>query len=156
MARPDWVTVVALTVVLVLLGTGPLTGVDVTSAQTTSFGDGDATVASATVDTSALAITAGRFGAADAYLRLPTATVTVDSVTDRPRLIYIVTVPELDIQRVETKVLTGSGTYRLAPDDRALSPDTPAGPYEATVTVRIQSYTTDRTVSSETVTVEAA
>jgi hypothetical protein len=151
MAR--WVTAAGLFVVFVLLGTGPLTGVDVTGASETSFGDGDATVSEVTVDQSELALTPGRFGANVTYLRVPTATVTVDGVTDRPQLLYIVSVPGLDTKLVERRVVTGPGTYRLAPADRALAHGTADGTYEVVLSVRVQSFTTDRTLARTTVTV---
>ena len=153
MAR--WVTVAGLFVVFVLVGTGPLTGLDVTSAPADTFGDGDAVIADVSVDRSGLALTTGRFGTSVTYLRAPPATVTVDSVTDRPRLLYIVTVPALDVRLVETRVLTGPGTYRLAPDDGALAPGTADGSYGATLSVRLQSFTTDRQLRRTNVTVEA-
>ncbi|MDS0261582.1 hypothetical protein NDI56_19455 [Haloarcula sp. S1CR25-12] len=148
-----WVTVAGLFVVFALVGTGPLTGVDVTSAADTSFGDGDATVTDITVDRSELALTPGRFGANVTYLRVPTATVTVGGVTDRPRLLYVVSVPALDIRLIESRVVTGPGTYRLAPDDRAIPPGTAGGSYDATLSVRVQSFTGDRPLTRATVTV---
>lgn len=151
MAR--WVTVAGLFVVFVLVGTGPLTGVDATSAPADTFGDGDATVTDVTVDRAGLALTPGRFGADVTYLRVSPATVTVDSVTDRPRLLYVVSVPELDVTLVETRVVTGPGTYRLDPDDSALPPGRADGRYDATLSVRVQSFTTDRTLVRRTASV---
>ena len=148
-----WVTVVGLFVVLVLVGTGPLIGVDVTDASETSFGDGNATVTEVALDRDGLAVTRGRFGANVTYLRAPTATVTVDSVTDRPRLVYIVEVPSWRIKLVETRVVTEPGTYRLAPDDRAMRPRHGVV-YDTTLSVRLQSFTTDRTLARTTVPVE--
>lgn len=148
-----WVTAAGLFVVFVLVGTGPLSGVDVTSASPSTFGDGTATVSDVGVDQSRLALTPGRFGANVTYLRVPAARVTVDSVTGWPELLYIVSVPELDVELVERRVVTDSGTYRLAPDDRAMPPEQVDGSYEATLTVRMQSFTTDRTLANTTVTV---
>jgi len=145
--------VVAALVVLVLAVFGPLSGIDVTSAQASTVGDGNATVESTTLDAPALTVTDGRFGATVQYVRLPVATVTVESVTGRPRLVYLVSVPELGVERAETHVITRGGTYRLAPDDRAMPPGRADGSYEAVLTVRVQSFTTDRTVARTTVTV---
>ena len=147
-----WVAFAGLFVVFVLVGTGPLAGVDVTSASST-FGDGTATVTEITVDRSALALTPGRFGTNVTYLRVPAATVAVDSVTDRPQLLYIVSVPGLDVQLIERQVVTGAGRYRLAPDDRAMPPGRADGTYGAVLSVRIQSFTTDRTLARTTVAV---
>lgn len=148
-----WVSFAGLFVVFVLVGTGPLTGVDVTSASASTFGDGNATVSGVTVDRSELALTPGRFGANVTYLRVPAATISVESVTDRPQLLYIVSVPELDIRLVERRVVTTPGRVRLAPDDRAMPPGRADGSYEGVLTVRVQSFTTDRTVARTTVTV---
>jgi hypothetical protein len=148
-----WVSSAGLFVVFVLVGTGPLAGVDVTSASASTFGDGNATVADVTVDQSELTLSPGRFGTNVTYLRVPTTTVTVENVTDRPQLLYIVSVPGLDIRLVESEVLTGPGTYRLAPDDRAMPTGRADASYEATLSVRVQSFTTDRTLARTTVTV---
>ena len=56
------VAAASLFVVFVLVGTGPLSGVDVTSASPSTVGDGNATVTDASVDRSALSLTPGRFG----------------------------------------------------------------------------------------------
>jgi hypothetical protein len=154
MVGRDWAAVAAVLVVGVLVATGPLTGLDVTSAEATAFGEGDAETEAVDLDASALTVTDGRFGADGPYLRIPTATVTVSSVTDRPRLVYVVAVPDLGVDRTGTRVVTSPGTYRLAPDDRALAPDTPAGFYDATLTVRVQSFGTDRVLRHTNTTVE--
>ena len=148
-----WVTVAGLFVVFVLVGTGPLTGVDVTSASASTFGDGNATVSKVSVDQSELGLTPGRFGTNVTYLRVPAAAITVDAVSQRPQLLYIVSVPGLDIRLVETSVVTEAGTYRLVPDDRAMPPGRADGTYDAVLTVRVQSFTTDRTLARTTVTV---
>lgn len=154
MVRRDWVAVVGALVVGVLVATGPLTGLDVMSGGTSTFGDGDATVDGINLAVADLTVTDGRFGADGPYLRLPTATVTVSSVTDRPRLVYVVAVSDLDINRIETRVFTRPGRYVLAPDDRALAPDTSPGSYNVTLFVRVQSFETDRVVLRTNTTVE--
>jgi hypothetical protein len=154
MVGRDPVAAVGALVVVVLVATGPLTGLDVTGAEATTFGEGDATIDGVELDASALVVTDGRFGAAGPYLRPPTAAVTVSSVSDRPRLVYVVAVPALGVDRTETAVVTSPGTYRLAPDDRALAPGTATGSYDATLTVRLQSFETDRTLVRANTTVE--
>ena len=148
-----WVPFAGLFILFVLVGTGPLAGVDVTSASASTFGDGNATVTDVTVDRSELALTTGRFGTNVTYLRVPAATVAVDSVTDRPQLLYIVSVPGLDVRLVERQVVTEPGRFRLAPDDRAMPVGRADGTYDAFLSVRVQSFTTDRTVARTTVTV---
>lgn len=146
-------TVAGVLVVFALVAAGPLTGLDVTRAETT-VGTGNATVESATVDPSATAVTDGRFGVQFDYLRAPTAVVSVASVTGRPRLVYIASVPALGIERIETRVLTGPGRYRLTPDAEALAPETPPGVYDVSLTVRVQSFDGARTVSNANASVE--
>jgi len=151
------VTAVALLVAVVLVVTGPLVGVDATREPVTEFGDGDAVVADVGTDSNAFRISDGRFGTEVEYARLPTATVTVSSVTDRPRLVYVVAVPALDISQFETTVVTDPGRYRLAPDDYGMAAGTAtAQSYTGTLTVRVQSFTTDRTVHRENVSVGVA
>jgi len=148
-----WVTFAGIFVVFVLAGTGPLTGVDVTSASASTFGDGNATVTDVSVDRSAVSLSPGRFGTDVMYLRVPAASVTVHTVTDRPQLLYIVSVPGLGVRLVETQVVTGAGTYRLAPSDRAMPPGRADGRYDVVLSVRLQSFTTDRTVTRTSLTV---
>jgi hypothetical protein len=155
MAGRDSLTVAGVLVVFVLVAAGPLTGLDVTRAETT-VDTGAATVESVALDPSATAVTDGRFGVQFDYLRVPTATVTVASVTGRPRLVYVASVPELSIERVETRVLTAPGRYRLTPDAEALAPETPSGVYEVSLTVRVQSFDGARTLTTEQTTVEVS
>lgn len=150
-------TVVALFVLGTLVVTGPLIGVDAVRTQPTTVGDGTAAVSSVQLPTSEIRITDGRFGTDVAYLRVPDASVTVDSVTGRPRLLYQVDVPALGISLEDERVLSAgqSGTYRLAPGDRAVTPaalerDT----YNGSVRIRVQSFEADETVIAENVTVK--
>lgn len=152
-------TVVALFVVVTLLATGPLVGVDAVRTQPTTIGDGTAAVSDVRVDTSELRITAGRFGATVSYLRVPDASVAVESVTGRPRLLYQVTVPRLGVNLEAERLLTTgrSGTYRLAPGDRAFPPEAlDRETYHGRVQIRVQSFESDTTVFAENVTVRVA
>lgn len=146
---------VALVVAVSLIATGPLIGVDATGPQATEFGDGTASVADVSIETSALAVTAGRFGTDVDYLRIPAAVVRVDAVDGRPRLVYAVEVPALGVSHSDQVVFTDSGTYRLDPDDRAFERGSLSNEsYDATLTVRVQSFTESTTVYRENVTVE--
>ncbi|WP_254273046.1 hypothetical protein [Haloarcula marina] len=157
MARRYLSSSVALLVVVVALVTGPVVGVDVTSDPPSAFGDGTATVDEVAVETETLRVTGGRFGTGVEYVRVPTATVTVATVTDRPRLVYVVAVPGLDIELTDSVVVTDAGTYRLDPGDRGLeSGSATATQYEGRVAVRVQSFTDAKTVYRENATVEVA
>jgi len=149
-------TVVALFIVVTLLVTGPLVGVDAVRTQPTTIGDGTASVTAVDVATSEIRITDGQFGANVAYLRVPDASVTVDSVSGRPRLLYQVDVPALDISLEDERVLSAgqTGTYRLAPGDKGLSPSVlDQDAYNGSVRIRVQSFETEATIVAENVTV---
>lgn len=104
----------------------------------------------------------GRFGAAAVYLRIPDLVVDVTDLDGRPRVVYQVTVPALDVDRQEHRVITDAGRLTIPMPDRAYPPaDYPhdvttrpsAGTYEGRLLVRVQSFTADRTVANRTVTV---
>ncbi|MFC6975175.1 hypothetical protein ACFQL1_11765 [Halomicroarcula sp. GCM10025709] len=140
---------------LSLVATGPLVGIDVTQGSPESFGEGTATVTAVDVEFSELRVTDGRFGTDVSYLRVPTASVTVGSVTGRPRLVYLVRVPAVDIEVVSTTLVTEpSRTYTLDPGDEGVERGSVQGPVTATVTVRVQSFSVDRTITQQNITVE--
>lgn len=148
--------VVALFILVTLVATGPLIGVDAVRTQPTTIGDGTAAISSVQVPTSEMRITDGRFGTNVAYLRVPDASVNVDSVTGRPRLLYQVSVPALDISLEDEQVLSEgqSGTYRLAPGDRAVTPSSlEQSAYRGTILLRVQSFETAETIVAENVTI---
>ncbi|GCF14130.1 hypothetical protein Harman_20650 [Haloarcula mannanilytica] len=150
-------TVVAVVIVVTLLVTGPLLGVDAVETQPTIIGDGTASVSSVDVASSEIRITDGRFGADAAYLRVPDASVTVDAVSGRPRLLYQVDVPALDVSLEDEQVLSAgqTGTYRLAPGDKGLALSLPEqDTYHGSVRIRVQSFETDETIVTENVTVQ--
>lgn len=157
MDRSDWASTLAVAVVaVVLVASGPLAGGLVQPSGTpTTVDDGNATVASVAVPAENLEITPGRFGTDVSYLRIPDAEVRLASVTDHPRLVYRIEVPALDVELTATKIVTDRGTHRLHLRDYGMDPATVTnGSYDATVSVRVQSFGLDRTVSRENVTVE--
>lgn len=157
MDRSDWTSVLAVGVVaLVLLASGPLAGGLVRPSGTpTTVDDGNATVAGVSVPTEALEISPGRFGTDVTYLRIPDAQVRLASVTDHPRLVYRIEVPALDAELTTTRIVADCGSYRLSIRDHGMDPATVSNDsYDATVTVRVQSFALDRTVYRENVTVE--
>ena len=142
-------------VAISLVATGPLFGLDVTRDSPDSFGEGTATVTAVDIEYSELRVTDGRFGTDVSYLRVPTASVTVGSVTGRPRLVYVVQVPEAGIDAVSTTLVTDPDrTYTLDPGDQGMERDSVTEPVTGTVTVRLQSFSASRTVVSRNVTVE--
>ncbi|MFC7249152.1 hypothetical protein ACFQJ5_04780 [Halomicroarcula sp. GCM10025324] len=146
---------IAVVIVVSLVATGPLVGVDATGPPATEFGDGTASVGDVAIDTTELVVTPGRFGTDVDYLRVPTAVVQVDSVSGRPRLIYVVEVPALDRSLTDQAVLTSASTTRLDPDDQAFERGQLGNEsYDATLTVRVQSFTESKTVYRANVSVE--
>jgi len=155
MDRRDLPRAVGVVILAVLVVCGPLTGIDATSERTSEFGEGTATVNSVSVPAGELRVTPGRFGTQVAYLRVPPATVDIASVSERPRLVYLVEVPSLDVSLVTTAVVTESKSYRLEPSDRGLSRNRlRSGPYRARLRIRVQSFEMDRVVYDRNVTVE--
>ncbi|RXK47251.1 hypothetical protein [Halorientalis pallida] len=150
-------TVAVVLVVLVL--SGPLVGVvDLTpeSRGAAELGDGTANV-TVTGDPGAdLAITSGRFGTNVSYLRIPPAAVDVHHVEERPRLLYLVSVPGLGFERSVTEPLDErvDGRVNIPMSDRAFAHVRVRNDsYRATVVVRVQSFEETRTVYRRNTTV---
>lgn len=154
MVRPEPPAVAALFILATLVATGPLVGVDAFEPRATTIGDGTASVDAVRVDAAQFRVTDGRFGTAVPYLRVPDASVRVDSVTGRPRLLYQISVPHLDVSMEIERVFSTAGTYRLAPGDRALEPSAvDRESYNGTVRITVQSFEATETVYAENVTV---
>ena len=147
------VAVLAVTLVL----TGPFGVVDATTRNPTTVGDGQANATVERLDTDEMVIDSGRFGTGVAYLRIPDAEVRVTDTVGRPRLVYRIALPALDVDSVTTQLLQDgqSGRLRLGMRDRGLDPAAVTEDrYRATVTVRVQSFEGDRTVFERNETVE--
>ncbi|WP_424017477.1 hypothetical protein ACOZ4N_16630 [Halorientalis pallida] len=149
----------AAVVLVVLVLSGPLVGVvDLTpeSRGAAELGDGTANASIVGDPTADLAITPGRFGTNVSYLRIPPAVVDVRQVEDRPRVLYLVSVPELGFERSVTEPLDErvDGRVTLRMDDRAFPHARIRNEsYRATVVVRVQSFEESRTVYRRNVTV---
>ena len=157
MKSSDWASGLAVALVaLVLVASGPLAGGFVQPSGTpTTVGDGNATVASVAVPTEDLSVSPGRFGTDVVYLRVPDARVDLSDVTEHPRLVYRIEVPALDASLTTTKIVTERGSYGLHVRDYAVDPDRVTNAsYDATVSVRVQSFAVDHTVFRRNVTVE--
>jgi hypothetical protein len=142
-------------VLFVLVLSSPVLGaVDLTPESRDRLGDGTANATLVSDPDDGLYVDRGRFGTDVFYLRIPDAAVDVESVTGRPRLVYQVSVPGLDFERSATTRLDGDGRVRVPMDARAFTHAQVANEsYRATVTVRVQSFETDRVVAERTVTV---
>lgn len=129
-------------------------------AQPATLGDGTATVRVVSPDADGLETEPGRFGTAASYLRLPDLVADVTNVTGTPRLVYRIRVPALDLDRQRSRLIRHEGRLRVSMPDRAFPPretaeasPPPAGRYDGRLVVRVQSFSTDRTVLNRTVTV---
>jgi len=136
-------------------GVGPVLGaVDLTPETRDRLGDGTAEATLVSEPDNGLYIDRGRFGTGVLYLRIPDAVVDVASVTGRPRVVYQVSVPGLDFERSATTRVDESGRVRIPMDARAFTyTRIENDSYRAEIEVRVQSFETDRTVASRTVTV---
>jgi hypothetical protein len=142
-------------VLFVLVISSPVLGaVDLTPETRDRLGDGTANATLVSEPADGLYVDRGRFGTDVFYLRIPDAVVDVESVTGRPRLVYQVSVPGLDFERSATTRLDGDGRVRVPMDARAFTyAQVDNESYRGTVTVRVQSFETDRVVARRTVTI---
>lgn len=155
MAVPDRTILAAIAIALATIVVG------LAGAQPAELGDGTATVEIISPTEDRLVTDPGRFGTAATYVRIPDLVAEVSDVTDRPRLVYEVTVPALDIDIQRTRLLRDTGRVRIAVPDRAVPPGdstvaqlpdsgTPAG----RIVVRVQSFSEDRTIVNRSIQVE--
>lgn len=151
----EWGVVVV--ILLTLVASGGVTGDESVVGSPTVIGDGTADASIETLPTERLRIDDGRFGTGVVYLRIPDARVRVGNVTGTPRVVYRVEIPALGVDDTSTRLLAQSGqrTVTVEGVDRAFDPDTITETgYTATVSVRIQSFEVDTTVTSVNETVE--
>jgi hypothetical protein len=150
----EW-AVVAL-VVVVAVG-GPAAGFDPVEERPETVGTGTADLDVRGLAVEELRVESGRFGTGVAYLRLPPASVGVADINASLRVVYRVQVPTLGVDVITTRLLApgDEGVVTLAPRDRGLD-TVPADPVAARMTVRVQSFVTDRTVFERNETVEVA
>lgn len=143
-------------VVTALLMSGPSVGLlEPSPERPATVGDGNASVSSVVVP-GEVSLDRGRFGTGVFYLRLPDVRVTVGDIRGAPRLRYHVDVGGLSVHDSVTKVLDedAAGTHRLRVRDRAFQPEAVSeSEYVVTLTVRVQSFDGDWTVSRRTHTV---
>lgn len=142
-------------VALVLVTSGALGGVG--ELEPSALDDGTATVAVETLPTERLHIDDGRFGTDVRYLRIPDASVRVSDVRGTPRVVYRVEIPALDVDQASSTLLTDDAdrAVRIPGTHRAFeSGEVREDRYAATVSIRIQSFSVDRTVVTVNETVE--
>ena len=152
--RQVQLAVVGLVLFVLVLSSPVLGAVDLTPETRDRLGDGTAEATLASTPAEDLRINRGRFGTGVFYLRIPPAVVDVESVTGRPRVVYRVAVPGLGFERTATARVTESGRVRVPMDARAFTlAAVDNETYRAAVSVRVQSFETDRVVARRTATV---
>lgn len=140
---PRVVTALILVVVVVA---GPPGVVDIVATDDERLGDGTASVTVLEPETNHLRVTDGRFGAAVSYVRLPDLVVDVDRVEGQPRIQYTIAVPELGVEKAVTRVVTSERRVHLSVADQALPGKPERAEYRGFLRVRVQSFTTEKTV----------
>lgn len=154
---PSRTGLAALFIVLATLAAG------LAGSQPATLGDGTATVDVVEPTRDTLETAPGRFGTTVSYLRLPDLVADVSNVSGRPRLVYSVRVPALELDRQETRLIHGEGRLAVAMADRAYPPRASAddglpdpGTYDGRLVVRVQSFSSDRTIVNRTIEVQVA
>lgn len=155
---PDSSVVAAGLICLVVLGAA-VGGQPPRNPAAGGVGDGTAELRISSPATDELRMTPGRFGTAAWYLRTPDLVVDVTAVEGRPRVVYRLVVPALEVDRQVHEVVTGTGRFRLRMADRAYPPDAVAdfpapeqgSGYEGYLVARVQSFAADRTVHNQSV-----
>jgi hypothetical protein len=141
----DGFLVVLAMVVFVLALASPVVGLSLTESDPSNFQDGTASLTIEQPTTDRLSVTDGRFGTPVVYLRLPDLVATVDAISGQPRIIYEITVPALDVELQQTRVIDSPGTVRVRMSDRAFE-RLPSGTYDGRLIVRVQSTDGDWTI----------
>lgn len=155
----DIETTAALVAVAVVAGTLLLTGPgagEFGAGQRSGTGLDDGTADVDDVELSGSpAITSGRFGTDVAYLRIPSVSVTLASVTDNPRIVYRLSVSGLGFDRAGTRLLgPGSRGVTVGMADQPVERgEIRREQYRATLSVHVQSFEVYRTVFRRNVTV---
>jgi len=149
--------VVAVIVVTAIVS-GPLvSGISVASESDVELGaDGSLTIASVTFPETAT-IEAASYGAANAYLKVPAATVEFGSITGNPTLVYTLRIEALGLQRTTSHFLdsTYGPTFEATMatgtlDESALD----QSQYEGTLSLSVRNGTGQRTAAQRNITVE--
>lgn len=143
--------VVAGLILATLLLAGPPAGPDLAASDDARLDDGTASVSVLEPAGAEIRVTDGRFGTDVAYVRLPDLVVDVEQFEGTPRVQYTVSVPGLDIERTETKLVTSEGRLRVRLEDRALPERPDEETYRGVLRVRVQSLSTEQTVLNRTV-----
>jgi len=140
-------------IAFVILLSTPIAGLDF-SGEPAQLGDGTASVTVVEPSGSQLQIEPGRFGTQAVYLRIPDLVATVDSLQGQPQLVYELTVPELGMEKRETRLIQSTGRLRVGMTDQAFEA-VDSGVYDGQLSVRVQSFSGGSIVLNRSVEVHA-
>ena len=153
MSEGDSVSVPQIAVAVILVGmllSGPVSGVELVSDRP-SLDDGTASVTVVEPTAETIQVTEGRFGTNVSYVRIPDLVLDVTSVNGQPRVLYQVTIPELNIRMQNDKLVQSTGRLRVPVSDHTVSKGKPLAGAEARLVVRVQSYSGGQVVMNRTV-----
>ncbi|MFW5918235.1 MAG: hypothetical protein ACOCR0_02005 [Haloferacaceae archaeon] len=131
-------------IVVVSLLSGPLVGLDLTTAPASAVGSGvgqGTLTATVTSMPDNATLERGGFGADAFALSAPPATIDIESVSGQPLVVYRLEIPELGLTHSTTYFVssTDRGTLTLEMDPYSLSPDRiTADSYRGTVAVSVR------------------
>jgi hypothetical protein len=137
-------------ILFVLVLTGPVGGVDLTGEPATlDEGNASVTVVDGSVDT--ITVSEGRFGTNVTYVRLPDAVLDVDRVRGQPRVVYLVTIPNLSVDKQSRRYIESTRRLTVPMSDRALPTRPASGTYQGRMVIRVQSFGYDEVVLNRSV-----
>lgn len=153
MSEDDYASIPQLVVAVVLVGmllSGPVGGVELVSDRP-SLGDGTASVTVVEPTEEPIRVTEGRFGTNVSYARIPDLVLDVTSTAGHPRVLYQVTIPELNIRKQNDKIVQSSGRLRVPISDHVVPRGATLDGATARLVVRVQSYSGGQVVMNRTV-----
>jgi hypothetical protein len=137
-------------VLFVLVLAGPVGGVDIVGEPAT-LDDGNASVTVVADSVDSLTVSKGRFGTDVTYVRIPDAVVDVDRVRGRPRVVYLLSVPNLSVDKQSRRYIESPGRLTIPMRDRALPERPAAGTYRGRVLIRVQSFGYDDVILNRSI-----
>ncbi|WP_302081719.1 hypothetical protein [Salinibaculum rarum] len=152
----DSVSVPLIAVAVILVGmllSGPVGGVDLVPERP-SLDEGTASVTVIEPTADSIRVTEGRFGTNVSYVRIPDLVIDVTSVEGQPRVLYQVTVPDLNIRKQNDKLVQSNGRLRVPISDHAVVKEGALDGVRARLVVRVQSYSGETVVMNRTVAVQ--
>lgn len=137
-------------ILFVLVLAGPAGGIDLVGDPTT-LEEGNASVTVVDGSTDTITVSEGRFGTNVTYVRIPDAVLNVDRVQGQPRVVYLISVPNLSVDKQSRRYIESTGRLTVPMSDRALPNRPAAGTYDGRIVIRVQSFGYDEVVLNRSV-----